>query len=259
MPRAGLLHRPPSSGDAVEYLTTQYLYGPGGPALSCSSGAVAMKGRPFVHGFEIYLEKATLTLRVGRHAADACYTPDGKSPVPDLGGGDPVAAFTAEIQTAVDGVARGASRTCSAANWPATHWSCAIANANRCDPDRPSAWADDAGGPQFRCGFRNAEFSCRRTRRDLRSTFMSDASQILMAAEQGDPQAASQLLPLVYAELRQLAAQRLATELPGQTLDATALVHEAYLRLDRGQSRAAVARPRALFRSGRRGHAAHPY
>ena len=60
---------------------------------------------------------------------------------------------------------------------------------------------------------------------------MSDASQILKAAEQGDPQAARQLLPLVYAELRQLAAQRLATEQPGQTLDATSLVHEAYVRL----------------------------
>jgi RNA polymerase sigma factor (TIGR02999 family) len=60
---------------------------------------------------------------------------------------------------------------------------------------------------------------------------MSDASRILLAAEQGDPQAASQLLPLVYAELRQLAAQRLATERSGQTLDATGLVHEAYLRL----------------------------
>ena len=60
---------------------------------------------------------------------------------------------------------------------------------------------------------------------------MNDASRILHAAEQGDPQAASQLLPLVYAELRQLAAQRLASEPPGQTLDATGLVHEAYLRL----------------------------
>ena len=47
-------------GGAVSYLTTQYLYGPGGPAVTCSSGAVAMKGRPFVHGYEIYLEKATL-------------------------------------------------------------------------------------------------------------------------------------------------------------------------------------------------------
>jgi len=60
---------------------------------------------------------------------------------------------------------------------------------------------------------------------------MTDASRILKAVEQGDPQAASQLLPLVYDELRQMAAQRLALETPGQTLDATALVHEAYLRL----------------------------
>ncbi len=60
---------------------------------------------------------------------------------------------------------------------------------------------------------------------------MSDISRLLQAAEQGDPGAASQLLPLVYDELRRLAAQRLAQEKPGQTLQATALVHEAYLRL----------------------------
>ncbi len=60
---------------------------------------------------------------------------------------------------------------------------------------------------------------------------MTEASQILKAAEQGDPQAASQLLPLVYGELRRLAEQKLALEKPGQTLNATALVHEAYLRL----------------------------
>jgi RNA polymerase sigma factor (TIGR02999 family) len=60
---------------------------------------------------------------------------------------------------------------------------------------------------------------------------MSDISRILSAIEQGDPQAAAQLLPLVYDELRQLAAQKLAHEKPGQTLQATALVHEAYLRL----------------------------
>jgi RNA polymerase sigma factor (TIGR02999 family) len=60
---------------------------------------------------------------------------------------------------------------------------------------------------------------------------MSDVTQILSAIEQGDPQAAEQLLPLVYDELRKLAAQKLAQEKPGQTLDATALVHEAYLRL----------------------------
>ena len=60
---------------------------------------------------------------------------------------------------------------------------------------------------------------------------MSDVTQILKAIEHGDPHAAEQLLPLVYEELRKLAAQRLAQEKPGQTLQATALVHEAYVRL----------------------------
>jgi RNA polymerase sigma factor (TIGR02999 family) len=60
---------------------------------------------------------------------------------------------------------------------------------------------------------------------------MSDATVLLNAIEQGDPAAAERLLPLVYDELRQLAAARLAQEKPGQTLQATALVHEAYLRL----------------------------
>jgi RNA polymerase sigma factor (TIGR02999 family) len=60
---------------------------------------------------------------------------------------------------------------------------------------------------------------------------MTDVTRILSAIEQGDPCAAEQLLPLVYDELRQLAAQRLAQEQPGHTLQATALVHEAYLRL----------------------------
>jgi RNA polymerase sigma factor (TIGR02999 family) len=60
---------------------------------------------------------------------------------------------------------------------------------------------------------------------------MNEVTRILQAAEQGDSLAAEQLLPLVYNELRQLAAQRLAQEKPGQTLQATALVHEAYLRL----------------------------
>jgi RNA polymerase sigma factor (TIGR02999 family) len=60
---------------------------------------------------------------------------------------------------------------------------------------------------------------------------MSEVTRVLSAVEQGDPQAAAQLLPLVYDELRKLAAQRLAQEKPGQTLQATALVHEAYLRL----------------------------
>src|SRR5262245_36382319 len=60
---------------------------------------------------------------------------------------------------------------------------------------------------------------------------MSDVTRILSQIESGDPQAAEQLLPLVYDELRKLAAAKLAQEKPGQTLQATALVHEAYLRL----------------------------
>ena len=64
-----------------------------------------------------------------------------------------------------------------------------------------------------------------------RGSTMNDVTRILSAIEQGDPQAAEQLLPLVYDELRRLAAQRLAQEKPGQTLQATALVHDAYLRL----------------------------
>jgi len=60
---------------------------------------------------------------------------------------------------------------------------------------------------------------------------MSEVTRILSAIDQGDPHAAEQLLPLVYDELRRLAAQKLAQEKPGQTLEATALVHEAYLRL----------------------------
>ena len=60
---------------------------------------------------------------------------------------------------------------------------------------------------------------------------MSDVTQILIRLEQGDPSAAEQLLPLVYEELLKLAASRLANEKPGQNLQATALVHEAYLRL----------------------------
>jgi RNA polymerase sigma factor (TIGR02999 family) len=63
---------------------------------------------------------------------------------------------------------------------------------------------------------------------------MSEVTRILSAIEQGDPQAAEQLLPLVYDELRQLAAKQMARERPGQTLEATALVHEAYLRLVNG-------------------------
>src|SRR5438128_923748 len=65
----------------------------------------------------------------------------------------------------------------------------------------------------------------------VQEDFMSEVTRILSAIEQGDTHAAEQLLPLVYDELRKLAATRLAGEKPGQTLNATALVHEVYLRL----------------------------
>ena len=93
---------------------------------------------------------------------------------------------------------------------------------------------------------------------------MRDVTRILSAIEQGDPHAAEQLLPLVYDELRRLAAQKLAKEAPGHTLQATALVHEAYLRLvgeDRRRSfkyrghffaAAATAMRRILIDSARR-------
>ena len=85
---------------------------------------------------------------------------------------------------------------------------------------------------------------------------MSDVTRILSQIEQGDPPAAEQLLPLVYDELRKLAAAKLAQEKPGQTLQATALVHEAYLRLvgpanaDGFKKRAAISLPPRRRRCG---------
>jgi RNA polymerase sigma factor (TIGR02999 family) len=76
---------------------------------------------------------------------------------------------------------------------------------------------------------------------------MTDVTRILAAIEQGDSQAASRLLPLVYDELRRLAAQKLAGEKPGQTLDATGLVHEAYLRLVGDQKEARRFKDRGHF------------
>src|SRR5438105_11744039 len=95
---------------------------------------------------------------------------------------------------------------------------------------------------------------------------MSEVTRILSAIEQGDPSAAGELLPLVYEELRQLATQKMAQEAPGQTLQATALVHEAYLRLvdvERAQhwnsrghffAAAAEAMRRVLIDNARRRH-----
>ena len=76
---------------------------------------------------------------------------------------------------------------------------------------------------------------------------MNDVTRILSAIEQGDPYAAEQLLPEVYDALRRLAAQKLAHEQPGQTLDATALVHEAYLRLVGPQADQSFANRRHFF------------
>lgn len=93
--------------DAVTYLTTSYLYGPGGPAVTCSSGAICMSGRPFAHGYEIYLEKATL-LYDSAGTPLTLLTADGKSAQPALaGGGDALSAFTDELQTAVEGARTG--------------------------------------------------------------------------------------------------------------------------------------------------------
>lgn len=95
------------AGGAVDHLTTAYLYGPGGPAVTCSSGALTMKGRPFVHGYEIYLETATLIYESGTCPLTVLKA-DGSSEQPKLAGGaEATAAFTIEIQAAVDGVKAG--------------------------------------------------------------------------------------------------------------------------------------------------------
>ena len=85
---------------------------------------------------------------------------------------------------------------------------------------------------------------------------MTDVTRILSAIEQGDPSAAEQLLPLVYDELRKLAAQKMAQEKPGQTLQATALVHEAYIRLVDVEKAQHWDQPGAFLCGGGRGDAA---
>lgn len=94
------------NGASVDYLTTTYHYTAGGPALSCSSGAVATKGRQFVHGYELYFESATLAYSSGGTPLTV-FKADGSTEQPTLGDGDPLAAFTTEIQTAVDAVTSG--------------------------------------------------------------------------------------------------------------------------------------------------------
>jgi predicted dehydrogenase len=100
-------------GGAVTYLTTSYLYGPGGPAVTCSSGALCMSGRPFVHGFEIYLERATLLFDSGSTPL-TLLTTDGKTTAPPLATvtqlpapDDGLVAFRDELQTAATAVGTG--------------------------------------------------------------------------------------------------------------------------------------------------------
>lgn len=96
-----------NSDGSVQYLTTQYLYSERGPAISCSSGAVAMNGRPFVHGYEIYLEKATLVYESGTTPLTMILN-EGKPRTPKLRGGESeLSAFTTEIQLAADATRSG--------------------------------------------------------------------------------------------------------------------------------------------------------
>lgn len=102
---------------AVVHLTTQYLYDGGdgaGPAVSALSGALSMKGREFAHGFDLYFERATLSFEFASlggqgHLAIplSVILPDGSVQHPEVGGGDPVDAFTAELRLAVEGATTG--------------------------------------------------------------------------------------------------------------------------------------------------------
>jgi predicted dehydrogenase len=91
----------------VDHLATQYLFGADGPSVTCTSGALSQKGRPFVHGYELYLERATLTYESGVQPLTLLLA-DGTVDHPKLSGGDDaIAGFTAELQAAVDGVQSG--------------------------------------------------------------------------------------------------------------------------------------------------------
>lgn len=100
-------------GGAVVHLTTQYVYEGTEPAVSAISGAISQAGRPFSHGFEIYLERATLSFGFASLAGEgqanplAVILPDGTVERPDLGSGDPIDAFTRELSVAVEAVGSG--------------------------------------------------------------------------------------------------------------------------------------------------------
>ncbi|MER3415965.1 MAG: oxidoreductase [Gemmataceae bacterium] len=89
----------------VEHVATHYLFGPDGPCVTCTSGAICQKGRPFTHGYEIYCERATLLYHAGTQPVTLLHA-DGHVETPALGGSDdPLDAFAREIATAVDGIA----------------------------------------------------------------------------------------------------------------------------------------------------------
>jgi predicted dehydrogenase len=101
-------------GGAVVYLTTQYLYDDPQLAVSALSGALSQAGRPFAHGFELYLEQATIAFESATLAGQAhvamplsVILPDGRVERPELGSGDPIDSFADELTVAVDAVARG--------------------------------------------------------------------------------------------------------------------------------------------------------
>jgi predicted dehydrogenase len=108
---AGIPGRVFSSGltganGSVEYLTTQYLYGPDGPAVSSVCGAIAARGRPFQHGFTIHLERATLAYDSGGTPLTV-FGADGTAERPVIEAGDEIDVFAAEIRAAVEGVRAG--------------------------------------------------------------------------------------------------------------------------------------------------------
>ncbi len=99
---------------AVVHVTTQYLYDEGGPAVSAISGALSQSGRPFAHGFDLYLERATLAFEFANLGGEAhvatplvVIKPDGTVERPALGSGDPVDSFSAELAVAVEAVRTG--------------------------------------------------------------------------------------------------------------------------------------------------------
>lgn len=112
VPRA-VFSRGVSDHGAVVHLSTQYLYDNPELAVSAISGAISQRGRPFAHGFEIYLDEATLSFGFADHAGRgqpnplAVILPDGSVEYPELGSGDPIEAFTKELGVAVDALATG--------------------------------------------------------------------------------------------------------------------------------------------------------